>query len=97
MKINSTPLLNRDLIVSSKTTVEPRGAEPTFNRTAGYVMGETGFESWDRLWKAFPSDPEVDGEEWLDILRRQRIASGHGARFVVHYLFRICCDVACSR
>ena len=31
--------------------------------TDGYAIGETDFECWGRLWKACPSDPEVDSEE----------------------------------
>jgi signal transduction histidine kinase len=38
--------------------------------TEGYVIGETDFECWDRLWKASPSDPEVDGEDWVTFSRR---------------------------
>ena len=30
-----------------------------------YMLGETDFECWGRLWKASPSDPDVDAEEWL--------------------------------
>jgi hypothetical protein len=70
IKINSTPLSTRDLIVSNKTRDAPRGAEPTLNRTEVYVIGETDFESWDRLWKASPGDPEVDSEEWLNFSER---------------------------
>jgi hypothetical protein len=68
--LNSTALLTQDLIVSNKTTNAPRGAERALNRTEGYVIGETDFESWDRLWKAYPGDPEVDGEEWLNFSER---------------------------
>jgi hypothetical protein len=28
-------------------------------------IGETDFECWDKLWKASPSDPDVDSEEWV--------------------------------
>src|SRR5215831_8537000 len=35
------------------------------NPADGYAIGETDFECWGRLWKASPSDPEVDGEEWV--------------------------------
>src|SRR5215469_16391805 len=35
------------------------------NLADGYAIGETDFECWGRLWKASPSDPDVDGEEWL--------------------------------
>jgi hypothetical protein len=35
-----------------------------------YAIGETEFEYWDRLWKANPSDPEVDGEEWVNFVER---------------------------
>jgi hypothetical protein len=30
-----------------------------------YMLGETDFECWDRLWKASPGDPDADAEEWL--------------------------------
>ena len=30
-----------------------------------YMLGKTDFECWGRLWKASPSDPDVDAEEWL--------------------------------
>ncbi len=40
------------------------------------MIGETDFESWDRLWKAFPSDPEVDGEEWLNFSERIQELNG---------------------
>ena len=33
--------------------------------TNGYRIGETDFECWDKLWKASPSDPDVDSEEWV--------------------------------
>jgi hypothetical protein len=33
--------------------------------TEGYRIGETDFECWDKLWKASPSDPDVDSEEWV--------------------------------
>jgi hypothetical protein len=33
--------------------------------TKGYRIGETDFECWDKLWKASPSDPDVDSEEWV--------------------------------
>src|SRR5215468_9360689 len=36
----------------------------------GYAIGETDFECWDRLWKASASDPELDGEEWVILLKR---------------------------
>lgn len=36
----------------------------------GYTIGVTDFECWGRLWKACPSDPEVDGEEWVTFLDR---------------------------
>jgi len=36
----------------------------------GYLIGETDFENWDRLWEASPSDPEVDGEEWVNFSQR---------------------------
>ena len=49
-----------------KTTDVPRGAEPALHMTEGYVFGETDFECWDKLWKASNSDPEVDGEEWVN-------------------------------
>jgi hypothetical protein len=47
-----------------------RSAEPGLHMTEGYVIGETDFECWDRLWKASPSDPEVDGEEWVTFSER---------------------------
>jgi hypothetical protein len=38
-------------------------------RPDGWIcVGETDFECWGRLWKASPSDPEVDGEEWVIFL-----------------------------
>jgi hypothetical protein len=33
--------------------------------TEEYVLGETDFECWNRLWKASASDPDVDPEEWV--------------------------------
>ena len=30
-----------------------------------YMLGEIDFECWGRLWKASPSDPDVDAEEWF--------------------------------
>ena len=33
--------------------------------TIAYRTGETDFECWDKLWKASPSDPDVDSEEWV--------------------------------
>ena len=35
-----------------------------------YAIGETDFECWDRLWKSSPSDPEVEGEEWVTFSER---------------------------
>src|SRR5271166_3409164 len=49
-----------------KTTDVPRGVEPALHMREGYVFGKTDFECWDKLWKASPSDPEVDGEEWVN-------------------------------
>jgi hypothetical protein len=43
-------------------------AEPASPRR--YAIGETDFECWDRLWKASPSDPEVEGEEWVTFSER---------------------------
>jgi hypothetical protein len=34
-------------------------------RFEAYRIGETDFECWDKLWKASPSDPDVDSEEWV--------------------------------
>ena len=34
------------------------------------MIGGTDFECWDRLWKASPSDPEVDCEEWVNFSER---------------------------
>ena len=48
----------------------PGGAESALRMKEGYATGETDFESWDRLWKASPSDPEVDGEEWVNFSER---------------------------
>jgi hypothetical protein len=36
----------------------------------GYAIGETEVECWGRLWKASPSDPDVDSEEWVTFLER---------------------------
>ena len=33
--------------------------------TEAYSLGETDFECWDKLWKASPSDPDADSEEWV--------------------------------
>jgi hypothetical protein len=33
-----------------------------------YIHGETDVECWGRLWKACPSDPDVDAEEWFTFL-----------------------------
>ena len=38
--------------------------------TDGYAIGETDFECWNTLWKARPSDSEVDPEEWVIFLDR---------------------------
>jgi len=40
------------------------------NMTQGYAIGETEFECWSSLWKACPSDPELDAEEWVIFLAR---------------------------
>jgi len=40
------------------------------NMTQGYAIGETEFECWSSLWKARPSDPELDAEEWVIFLER---------------------------
>ena len=57
--------------ISYKTTDVPRGAESALHMSEGYVIGETDFECWDRLWKASPSDPEVDGEEWVNFSKKR--------------------------
>ena len=42
---------------------------------------ETDFECWGRLWKACPSDPEVDSEERVTFGKRERgQGSGKGDR-----------------
>jgi hypothetical protein len=33
-----------------------------------FTIGETDFECWGRLWKAYPGDPEIEGEEWVTFL-----------------------------
>jgi len=38
--------------------------------TQGYAIGETEFECWSSTWKACPSDPELDAEEWVIFLAR---------------------------
>jgi hypothetical protein len=38
--------------------------------TKAYRIGETDFECWDKLWKASPSDPDVDSEEWVTFSER---------------------------
>jgi hypothetical protein len=35
-----------------------------------YFIGQTDFECWGRLWKAGPSDPEVDAKEWVTFVAR---------------------------
>jgi hypothetical protein len=44
-------------------------SQPAVNRSLcvaeEYMLGETDFECWGRLWKASPSDPDVDAEEWF--------------------------------
>ena len=62
---------NGVLAVDEAPTISwARSAEPGLHMTEGYVIGETDFECWDRLWKASPSDPEVDGEEWVTFSER---------------------------
>jgi hypothetical protein len=48
-------------------TFSPTGRAPS---PVSYAIGETDFECWDRLWKASPSDPEVEGEEWATFSER---------------------------
>ena len=38
------------------------------NISDDYAIDETEFECWDSLWKACPSNPEVDGEEWVTFM-----------------------------
>jgi len=38
--------------------------------TKRYSIGQTDFECWASLWKACPSDPEVDAEEWVTFVAR---------------------------
>jgi len=40
------------------------------NMTKRYSIGQTDFECWASLWKACPSDPEVDAEEWVTFVAR---------------------------
>jgi hypothetical protein len=62
---------NGVLAVDEAPTISwARSAEPGLHMTEGYVIGETDFECWGRLWKASPSDPEVDGEEWVTFSER---------------------------
>jgi hypothetical protein len=35
------------------------------NVTGEYTIGVIEFECWNKLWKARPSDPDVDSEEWM--------------------------------
>lgn len=44
-----------------------------------YSIGQTDFECWSRLWKACPSDPEVDAEEWVTFV------AGIQEQFRTHY------------
>jgi hypothetical protein len=36
--------------------------------TGEYTIGKTELERWNKLWKARPSDPDVDSEEWVTFL-----------------------------
>ena len=55
---------------SSSFAADPCREAPARKMAEGYAIGETEFECWSSLWKARPSDPALDGEEWVIFLER---------------------------